>query len=94
MKNETVKMVEEYINIAAENKSNLTGLQNILQDNLTKQEDLEKFEQILIARIQREPGQSVYSDLLIWYYIQQKEFTKLFFRQDPWINDSGWRELR
>jgi predicted Zn-dependent protease len=80
MKNETVKMVEEYINIAAENKSNLTGLQNILQDNLTKQEDLEKFEQILIARIQREPGQSVYSDLLIWYYIQQKEFTKAFFQ--------------
>jgi tetratricopeptide (TPR) repeat protein len=80
MKNETVKMVEEYINIAAENKSNLTGLQNILQDNLTKQEDLEKFEQILIAKIQREPGQSVYSDLLIWYYIQQKEFTKAFFQ--------------
>jgi tetratricopeptide (TPR) repeat protein len=80
LKNETVKMVEEYINIAAENKSNLSGLQNILQDNLTKQEDLEKFEQILIAKIQKDPGQSVYSDLLIWYYIQQKEFTKAFFQ--------------
>lgn len=80
LKNETVKMVEEYINIAAENKSNLNGLQNILQDNLTKPEDLEKFEQILIAKIQKDPGQSVYSDLLIWYYIQQKEFTKAFFQ--------------
>ena len=80
LKNETVKMVEEYINIAAENKSNLSGLQNILQDNLTKQEDLEKFEQKLIAKIQKDPGQSVYSDLLIWYYIQQKEFTKAFFQ--------------
>jgi TolA-binding protein len=73
-------MVEEYINIASENKSNLSGLQNILQDNLTKQEDLEKFEQILIAKIQKEPGQSIYSDLLIWYYTQQKEFTKAFFQ--------------
>jgi tetratricopeptide (TPR) repeat protein len=80
LKNETVKMVEEYINIAADNKSNLSGLQNILQDNLTKQEDLEKFEQILITKIQKDPGQSVYSDLLIWYYIQQKEFTKAFFQ--------------
>jgi TolA-binding protein len=73
-------MVEEYINIASENKSNLSGLQNILQDNLTRQEDLEKFEQILIAKIQKEPGQSIYSDLLIWYYTQQKEFTKAFFQ--------------
>jgi tetratricopeptide (TPR) repeat protein len=80
LKNETVKMVEEYINIASENKSNLSGLQNILQDNLTRQEDLEKFEQILIAKIQKEPGQSIYSDLLIWYYTQQKEFTKAFFQ--------------
>jgi TolA-binding protein len=73
-------MVEEYINIASENKSNLSGLQNILQDNLTKQEDLEKFEQILISKIQKEPGQSIYSELLIWYYTQQKEFTKAFFQ--------------
>jgi tetratricopeptide (TPR) repeat protein len=73
-------MLEEYINMAVENKSNMSQLQNALQDNLTKQEEYEKFEQILISKIQKEPNENVYNELLIWYYIQQKDFSKAFFQ--------------
>ncbi|QHT67907.1 tetratricopeptide repeat protein [Rhodocytophaga rosea] len=80
IQNNTIKMIEEYINLAMENKNNLTVLQNVLQDNLTKPEEYEKLEQVLISRIQKEPTENMYSDLLIWYYIQQKDFNKAFFQ--------------
>ena len=80
LQNRSLKMLEEYINMAVENKSNMSALQNVLQDNLTKQEDYEKFEQLLISKIQKEPNENVYNELLIWYYIQQKDFYKAFFQ--------------
>lgn len=80
MQNRVDKMLEEYVRIAEENINNLLYVQNALQDNLQKEEDYQKLEQILIDKIQKDPNQSIYSDLLIWFYIQQKDFTKAFFQ--------------
>jgi hypothetical protein len=73
-------MLDEYLTVAMENKDNLLAVQNALQDDIAAPEDFEKLEKVLIMRIQREPGERVYTDLLIWYYIQQKEFRKAFFQ--------------
>lgn len=75
---QTEKMLDEYVGVAVENPDNLIFVQSAMQDDLEKTEDFEKLEKVLLARVQREPGQAVYSDLLIWYYIQQKDFHRAF----------------
>ena len=80
MSNNLEGMLDEYLTVAMENKENLLAVQNALQDDIAAPEDFEKLEKVLIMRIQKEPGEKVYADLLIWYYIQQKEFRKAFFQ--------------
>ncbi len=80
MSNNMEGMLDEYLTVAMENKDNLLAVQNALQDDIATPEDFEKLEKVLIMRIQREPGERVYTDLLVWYYIQQKEFRKAFFQ--------------
>lgn len=75
----TTGMLEEYINIAA-NSQNIGALQNALQDNLTTPEDYDKLEQLLIEKVQQNPNERTFSDLLIWFYVQQKDFSKAFFQ--------------
>jgi tetratricopeptide (TPR) repeat protein len=58
----------------------LFAVQNALQDDISQPEDFEKLEKVLIMRIQKDPGERVYTDLLMWYYLQQKEFRKAFFQ--------------
>ena len=75
---ETEKMLDEYVGVAVENPDNMVFVQNAMQDDIEKAGDFEKLEKVLLARIQKEPGQAVYSDLLVWYYIQQKDFHRAF----------------
>ena len=75
---ETEKMLDEYVGVAVENPDNMAFVQNAMQDDIEKAGDFEKLEKVLLAKLQKEPGQSVYSDLLIWYYIQQKDFHRAF----------------
>ncbi len=72
------KMVEEYLNYVIQNPSNLKYVQNTLQNLLTDPEDLESFERLLYDKIQAEPENNVYSELLIWVHLQQKNFYGAF----------------
>jgi len=74
------KMLNEYVNVAAENRENLLVVQNAMQDDLEKPEDFEKLEKVLLTKLQKEPNQQVYSDLLIWFYVQQKDFHRAFLQ--------------
>ncbi len=74
------KMLSEYVGVAVENGDNLIIVQNAMQDNLEKPEDFEKLEKVLLTKLQKEPNQGVYNDLLIWYYIQQKDFHRAFLQ--------------
>jgi tetratricopeptide (TPR) repeat protein len=78
--NDMEKMLDEYLTVAMENRDNLFAVQNALQDDISQPEDFEKLEKVLIMRIQKDPGERVYTDLLMWYYLQQKEFRKAFFQ--------------
>ncbi|MDJ1473117.1 tetratricopeptide repeat protein [Xanthocytophaga flava] len=77
---ETEKMLDEYVSIAAEAHDNLVVVQNAMQDDLEKPEDFEKLEKVLLAKLQKEPNQIVYNDLLIWFYMQQKDFHRAFLQ--------------
>lgn len=72
------KMIEEYLNYANQNSGNIQNAKNMMQILLTKPEELEILEKILYERVQKYPDADVYSDLLIWVTMQQKNFGASF----------------
>lgn len=74
------KMIEEYLTYANQNSGNVQNVKNMMQILLTKPEELESLEKILYDRIQKFPDIDVYSDLLIWVTMQQKNFNASFIQ--------------
>lgn len=74
------KMVQEYLTYVTQNTGNLQYVKNVLQALLTKQDELESLEKILYEKVQRQPDVDVYSDLLIWVTMQQKNFYAAFIQ--------------
>lgn len=68
------KMVLEYLNYVTQNSGNIQYVKNVLQAMLTKPEELESLERLLYDKVQQFPDVEVYSDLLIWVTLQQKNF--------------------
>ena len=71
-------MIEEFLNLATDKDASLEDIKNALQENVSKDEDFDKLEKALVTRIQKDPTELAYNDLLMWYYLQQKEFYKAF----------------
>jgi len=78
--NKKQQMVEEYIVFANQNIGNLSYVQNALQVTLDKPEDIENLETYLFKKIQENPENSVYTELLIWANIQTKNFNSAFIQ--------------
>jgi tetratricopeptide (TPR) repeat protein len=74
------KMVTEYLNYVTQSSANIQYVKNVLQALLTKSEELETLETILFERVQKFPEVDVYSDLLIWVTMQQKNFNASFIQ--------------
>ncbi|MAE82547.1 MAG: hypothetical protein CMB80_07435 [Flammeovirgaceae bacterium] len=80
MKNDKPKMTEEYINYAEGNPANLAYVKNLFQNILTEPEDQEFLEETLISKIQKDPDNNLYSDLLIWLELQRKNYYAAFIQ--------------
>ncbi|XOV92589.1 MAG: tetratricopeptide repeat protein [Bacteroidota bacterium] len=78
IKNDKQSMTNEYINYAKENPLNINYVKNIFQNILKEDDDLDFLEQSLIKKIQSEPNNYLYSDLLIWVELQRKNFYGAF----------------
>ena len=72
------KMVQEYLNYVTQSSANIQYVKNVMQALLTKPEELESLEKLLYDKIQAHPDVEVYSDLLIWVTMQQKNFYASF----------------
>jgi tetratricopeptide (TPR) repeat protein len=70
------KMIYEYLEIVSTNADQAENVQNILQMRVRDEEDFEKLEPILVDFIQKYPEQPAYSEMLVWYFTQRKEFYK------------------
>jgi tetratricopeptide (TPR) repeat protein len=70
------KMIYEYLEIVSTNADQAENVQNILQMRVRDEEDFEKLEPILVDFIQKYPEQPAYSEMLVWYFMQRKEFYK------------------
>ncbi len=78
IKGEKEKMTLEYLNYATQNVGNNQYIKNVLQVLLTKEDELETLEKILYEKVQKQPEEEVYNDLLIWVALQQKNFYAAF----------------
>jgi TolA-binding protein len=73
-------MVDEYLNYVTQTPANIGYVKNLLQILLSKPEELESLERLLYDRVQQNPQSEVYSDLLIWVNLQQKNFYGAFIQ--------------
>ncbi len=74
-------MINEYLDVLELGESYLQSVQNSLQASFGANGDFKKNELIkslLIKRVQQEPGKETFSELLIWMYMQQREFEQAF----------------
>lgn len=74
------KMVQEYLSYVTQSSANIQYVKNVMQALLTKPEELESLERLLYDKVQRNPDVEVYSDLLIWVTMQQKNFYASFIQ--------------
>jgi tetratricopeptide (TPR) repeat protein len=74
------QMVEEYLNYVTQTPSNISYIKNIMQILITKPEELESLEKLLLDRVQKNQNSEVYADLIIWVNLQQKNFYGAFIQ--------------
>lgn len=72
------KMISEYFRYIEQNPRNMEYVKNMLQASLSDQADLETFKRILFEKVQKNPDNLHFSDLLIWVNVQQKNFYGAF----------------
>jgi len=75
------KMINEYLSLLEINRSYLNSIQSRLQSAvyIAKDKDLnEVLKKNLILKIQKNPKNDVFQELLIWLYIQEKDFYSAF----------------
>lgn len=74
------KMVQEYLSYVTQSSANIQYVKNVMQALLSKPEELESLERLLYDKVQQNPDVEVYSDLLIWVTMQQKNFFASFIQ--------------
>ena len=90
-------MIDEYLDLIEKNEAYLQNVQNALNTSIyhsPKKENLDILNQTLLKRIQRSPEKEIFSELLIWHYMQQKDFAGAIKQSkalDKRNKESGYR---
>ena len=75
------KMIDEYLDLLTISESYIQTVQNRLNNTIYSDQDsslLKILKTSIIKRVQKYPDVSIYSELLIWLYIQDKDFKNAF----------------
>ncbi|TAH18140.1 MAG: hypothetical protein EAZ08_12070 [Cytophagales bacterium] len=80
MAGKTDMMVMEYLDILKDDDEQLEYIENILQARMRDEEDFAKIEPVLYKFMQKYPDKIVYNEMLVWFYVQMKNFSKAFFQ--------------
>ncbi|MDI9355486.1 MAG: tetratricopeptide repeat protein [Chitinophagaceae bacterium] len=73
-------MLNEYIFFLEQYPEQIEYVENNLQNMLTEEEHRQQFQMLLLERIQKNPQIKVFSELLIWLYIQEKKYEDAFIQ--------------
>lgn len=91
------KMINEYLDWLNESGKNLNAVQNRMQFFLNKDINDEFGEMLrveLLKRIQKSNSSIAFNKMLVWYFMQRKEFSKALFQEiaiDKRVNGTGRR---
>jgi predicted Zn-dependent protease len=98
---ESSKMLDEYFRLIDRGAEQfLEQIQNRLQDLLVNDIDNKNYDLLrerLLKTVQRSPDQLIYSDLMIWMFIQKKDFSAAITQSkalDRRLKESGGRVLQ
>jgi tetratricopeptide (TPR) repeat protein len=67
-------LTEEYLNFLPSNPAFITQAENTLSSMYEGDDDYNMLKVALFKRIQKDPQQTVYVDMLTWQFLQQKQF--------------------
>lgn len=90
-------MVNEYLSLLEYGDDQLQAVQNGLQHSFGEEKNEQKNEIIkteLLKKVQAYPDKKVYTELLIWYFIQEKNFNGAFIHSkalDKRLKEDGQR---
>jgi len=93
------KMIGEYLDLLGVSNQYLQAIQNRLQNAVYNDIDAslkEKLKDALLIRVNKNPNVYVYNELLIWLYIQDKDFESAFVQAralDLRLDENGKRIL-
>ena len=73
-------MVEEYINFLKAHPENIEYVKNTFQNILSEKEELVGMQDYLLDKLQEQPNEEIYSELLIWVNLQLKNFYQAFIQ--------------
>lgn len=96
-KGDIPKMVSAYMDLLAVNEGYIQAVQNALSrsiDFAVADERSEVLRVELLRRIQKDPQRTIYPELLIWMYIQQKDLNSAFVQSkamDKRFDEGGTR---
>lgn len=76
----TDKMIDTYLKILNTKPHQTEYIQGILRNRLGDERDFTKLRLPLLQYIQKYPDKIVYNKMLVWFYIQQRQFKKAFFQ--------------
>ncbi|MFI5222014.1 MAG: tetratricopeptide repeat protein [Bacteroidia bacterium] len=77
-KREIGLMVDEYLNAIQNNPGNVEEVQGYLQSYLENDAEYEILKQGLLKKNTAFPGNETFSEMLIWMFVQRKDFTNAF----------------
>src|SRR4030095_1583714 len=79
-KNDVPNTVKSYLNIVEFNPSMVDDVEGQLQPLLESQEYTKELLSELYRRIQKRSDNQVFGEMLIWYYVQKKDFASAFLQ--------------
>ncbi|TAD96632.1 MAG: hypothetical protein EAZ97_13685 [Bacteroidetes bacterium] len=74
-------MIDEYLNfINQTGDEKLDYVQNFFRNKLKDDEQFAKLESFIFRYVQKYPDQIAYNEMLVWFYLQSKQFGKAFLQ--------------
>ena len=94
------RMISEYLDLLIYNEAYLQTIQNALNRSINFEEDDEGVEMLrteLLRRVQKNPESVIYAEMLIWLFLQDKEFNSAYIQLkalDKRLGEDGQRLLQ
>ena len=74
------KMVEQFLALLEKQPNDAPYVQHLLQSRLSEDEEWDMVEPMLYEAVQKNPNDEVFSEMLVWYFLQRKNFMMAFMQ--------------